>query len=155
MEATRSRHGWLHMFITHRPTLTLQLYTFICSGHVIQLVSALLRVNWQDFNWHDASRCPLARLSLLFNSLWWGTLSEAFWKSRYINHQETLSSYSKNSSKFVRQDFFVPKSMITFTAGAGPQCCKWREQNVIRERSKRKKFLCTPTFSYVGVRASK
>jgi len=26
MEATRSRHGWVHMFITHRPTLTLQLH---------------------------------------------------------------------------------------------------------------------------------
>jgi len=28
MEATRSRHGWVHMFITHRPTLTLQLHNF-------------------------------------------------------------------------------------------------------------------------------
>ena len=26
--ATRSRHGWVHMFITHRPTLTLQLHNF-------------------------------------------------------------------------------------------------------------------------------
>jgi len=28
MEATRSRHGWLHMFITHCPTVTLQLHNF-------------------------------------------------------------------------------------------------------------------------------
>ena len=28
MEATRSRHGWVHMFITHRPTVTLQLRNF-------------------------------------------------------------------------------------------------------------------------------
>jgi len=28
MEATRSRHGWVHMFIAHRPTLTLQLHNF-------------------------------------------------------------------------------------------------------------------------------
>jgi len=28
MEATRMRHGWVHMFITHRPTLTLQLHNF-------------------------------------------------------------------------------------------------------------------------------
>jgi len=28
MEATRSRHGWVHMFITHRPTVTLQLHNF-------------------------------------------------------------------------------------------------------------------------------
>ena len=29
--------------------------TSICSGLVVQVVSALLRGNWQDFNWHDAS----------------------------------------------------------------------------------------------------
>jgi len=28
MEATRLRHGWVHMFITHWPTLTLQLHNF-------------------------------------------------------------------------------------------------------------------------------
>jgi len=28
MEATRSHHGWVHMFITHRPTVTLQLHNF-------------------------------------------------------------------------------------------------------------------------------
>ena len=28
MKATRSRHGWVHMFITHRPSLTLQLHNF-------------------------------------------------------------------------------------------------------------------------------
>jgi len=28
MKATRTRHGWVHMFITHRPTLTLQVHNF-------------------------------------------------------------------------------------------------------------------------------
>jgi len=28
MEATRSRHGWVQMFITHRPTVILQLHNF-------------------------------------------------------------------------------------------------------------------------------
>jgi len=28
VEATRSRHGWVHMFITHWPTATLQLHNF-------------------------------------------------------------------------------------------------------------------------------
>ena len=28
MEATRSRHGWVHIFITHCPTVTLQLHNF-------------------------------------------------------------------------------------------------------------------------------
>ena len=59
MEATRSRHGWVHMFITHRPTLTLQLHNFDLFK-IVQVFSALLLGNWQDFNWHDASRCPSA-----------------------------------------------------------------------------------------------
>jgi len=28
MKTTRTRHGWVHMFITHRPTLTVQLHNF-------------------------------------------------------------------------------------------------------------------------------
>ena len=68
MKATRMCHGCVHMFITHRPTLTLKLYNFdlyrICctSTHV---VSALLRDNWEDFNWHDASRGPSKIAELL------------------------------------------------------------------------------------------
>jgi len=62
IEATQSRHGWVHMFIIYRPTVTL--LTSICSG-LVEVVSALLRGNWQDFNWHDASRCPSAIAELL------------------------------------------------------------------------------------------
>ena len=39
--------------------------TSICSGLVVQVVSALLRGNWQDFNWHDASCGPSAIAELL------------------------------------------------------------------------------------------
>jgi len=31
----------------------------------VDIVSALLRGNWQDFNWHDASRGPSAIAELL------------------------------------------------------------------------------------------
>jgi len=31
----------------------------------VQVVSALLRGSWQDFNWHDASRGPSAIAELL------------------------------------------------------------------------------------------
>jgi len=37
----------------------------MCSGLVVQVVSALLHGNWQDFNWHDASRGPSAIAELL------------------------------------------------------------------------------------------
>ena len=39
--------------------------TSICSGLVVQVLSALLLGNWQDFNWHDASRGPSAIAELL------------------------------------------------------------------------------------------
>ena len=50
----RMHHGWVHMFITHRPTLTLQLHNFDLFRTCRTRVSALLRGNWQDFNWHEA-----------------------------------------------------------------------------------------------------
>ena len=62
MKTTRTLHGWVHMFTTHRPTLTLQLHNFdlfrTCR-------TALLRGNWQGFNWHDASCGPSAIAELL------------------------------------------------------------------------------------------
>jgi len=62
MKATRTHHSWVHMFTTHRPTLTLQLHNFdlfrTCR-------TALLHGNWQDFNWQDASRGPSAIAELL------------------------------------------------------------------------------------------
>ena len=70
MKATWSRHGWVHMFITHCPTVTLQLHNFdllrLCRTSI---VSALLRGNWQDFNWQDASRGPSAIAELLVKIL--------------------------------------------------------------------------------------
>jgi len=62
MIATRTRHGWVHMFTAHRPTLTLQLHNFdlfrTCR-------TALLHGSWQDLNWHDALRGPSAIAELL------------------------------------------------------------------------------------------
>jgi len=67
MKASRTRHGWVHMFTTHRPTLTLQLHNFDLSR---TSRTALLRGNWQDFNWHDSSRGPSAIAELLVTLDW-------------------------------------------------------------------------------------
>jgi len=57
MEATRSRHGLVHVFITRRPTVTLQLYNFDLFRTCRR--SSFCTVVWQqDFNWHDASVVP-------------------------------------------------------------------------------------------------
>jgi len=66
MEATRTRHGWVQMFTTHRLTLTLQLHNF---DLLRTCRTALLDGNWQDFNWHDASRGPSAIAELLVKSV--------------------------------------------------------------------------------------
>ena len=62
MKATHVRHGWVHMFTTHWPTLTLQLHNFDLFR---TCCTALLRGNWQDFNWHYASHGPSAIAELL------------------------------------------------------------------------------------------
>jgi len=63
MEVTRSRHGWVHMFITHCLTVTLQLHNFdlfrTCRTSSFCTVV---------FNWHDASRGPSAIVELLVDS---------------------------------------------------------------------------------------
>jgi len=61
MKVTQMRHGWVHMFATHRSTLTLQLHKF----DLFRTCTALLRGNWQDFNWRDALRGPSAIAELL------------------------------------------------------------------------------------------
>jgi len=58
MKATRTRHGWV-------PTLSLQLHNFDLFRTCRTRVSALLRGNRQDFNWHDASHGPSAIAELL------------------------------------------------------------------------------------------
>jgi len=66
MKATRTRHDWVQVFITHRPTLTLQLHNFdsfrTCRASIFCTVA---RDNWQDFNWYDASRGLSAITELL------------------------------------------------------------------------------------------
>jgi len=69
MKATRTRHGWVHMFTTHRSTLTAQLHNFDLFRTCRTVVSSLLRGNWQDFNWHDASRGPSVIAELLVKML--------------------------------------------------------------------------------------
>ena len=81
MEATRSRHGWVHMFITRYPTVNLQLDNFnlfrTCRPSI---VSALLCGNWQDFNWHDASRGSSEIAELLVTcAVDWVDLYVRFW----------------------------------------------------------------------------
>ena len=50
MQATRSRHGWVHMFITHRPivlTVTLQLHNFDLFRTCRRPTSSFCIVAWQ------------------------------------------------------------------------------------------------------------
>ena len=75
------------MFIAHCHSVTLSNFiTSICSRLLVQIVSALLCGNWQDFNWHNASRGPSATAELLvsFNfsmhsiSEWYGPNTRAY-----------------------------------------------------------------------------
>jgi len=72
-KGTRSRHGWVHMFITHCLQLNLQLHNVdmvrACRTSSFYIL-AWLRGNWQDFHWHDASRGLSATVEL-FVYFWW------------------------------------------------------------------------------------
>jgi len=113
MKATRTRHGWVHMFTTHRPTLTLQL-------HNLDLFrtcrTALLRGNCQDFNWHDASRGPSAIAALLVR-LW---RHETVKPIVLVNHQsDVIKSSAKSLSVIVTVVFLHRHLAITRSAIAG------------------------------------
>ena len=57
--------------------------TLISSGLVVKVLSALLRGNWQDFNWHDTSRGSSAIAELLVSStvpkIWCVEKCTTFW----------------------------------------------------------------------------
>ena len=57
----------VHMFITHRPTVTPQIHHFYLfrTCRTSSFCTVALRGNWQDFNCHDASRGPSAIAELL------------------------------------------------------------------------------------------
>ena len=65
MKSTRTRHGWVHMFIIHRPTVTLQLHNFDLFRTCRTTSFCTVAWQWQDFNWHDASCGPSAIAELL------------------------------------------------------------------------------------------
>ena len=46
MKATRTRHGWVHLFITHRPTLILQLHNLDLFLRICR-TSSFCNVAWQ------------------------------------------------------------------------------------------------------------
>ena len=88
MKATRTRHGWVHIFITHRPTLTLQLHNFDLFRTCRKVVSALLHGHWQDFTDTTHRAVPRRQLSFLLEGGGvgggsmpsWTTHSVFFWK---------------------------------------------------------------------------
>ena len=58
MKATRMRHGWVHMFITHRPTLTLELHNFDLFRTC--LTSSFCTVVWQLARFQLTQRIALS-----------------------------------------------------------------------------------------------
>jgi len=59
----RSSSAVYSMILSHRSIS--DSWYLLDSWLVVQVVSALLRGSWQDFNWHDASRGPSAIAELL------------------------------------------------------------------------------------------
>ena len=84
--------------------------TSICSGLVVQVVSALLRGNWQDFNWHNASRghSAIAELLVALNSdIWWHQIYSFSWES--IDHRACIFFYFFVHFAFTKVDMCTKK----------------------------------------------
>jgi len=84
-------------------------WTSICSGLVVQVVSALLRGSWQDFNWHNASRDPWAIAELLgYNTGLMMSVDRPFWyRTSPVTHLRQLRdihelTYSMLTSRLLR-----------------------------------------------------
>jgi len=84
------------------------LITSIRSGLVVQVVSALLHGNWQDFNWRDASRGPSAIAELLVHIYYsvWSTVNKHIsekLKSCWLNVLGHLPELYSNTTYTVSQ----------------------------------------------------
>jgi len=100
-KATRSRHGWVHTFITHCPTVTLQLHNFYLFRTC--RTSSFCTVAWQlaNFNRHDALRGPSAIAELLFK------VRALFLMKIYIHcESQSNSRYSKYWKNYSRRNNF-------------------------------------------------
>ena len=94
MKATLLRHGWVHMFITHQPTLTLQLHKFDLFR---TCTSSFCTVAWQ-----------LARFQLTLRITWslgdsWASCSDVFCAARLFTwglmRSDFVISYTHNRAR--------------------------------------------------------
>jgi len=92
MKATRTRHGWVHIFITHRPTLTLQLHNFDLFRTCRKVVSALLRGHWQDFTDTTHRAVPRRQLSFLLQGGGVGGGSMPSWTTHSVFFERYITN---------------------------------------------------------------
>ena len=105
--------------ITHCLRLNLQLHTI---DLVVWVVSALLRGNWQDFNWHDASRGPSAIAELLVDMEASFHLSYSVLKGNFGTSEIRVLAYWILSQTRILK-FRRGKSLVLWTKLIDCRCC--------------------------------
>ena len=92
--------------------------TSICSGLVVQVVSALLRGNWQDFNGHDASRGPSAIAELFVTTAPRYASALQLWSCVCVCHKSVFyRNLWTNRAGFWHGSFL--RSILVYTALLG------------------------------------
>ena len=139
MKATRTRHGWVHIFITHRPTLTLQLHNFDLFRTCRKVVSALLHGHWQDFTDTTHRAVPRRQLSFLLQGGGVGGGSMPSWTThsvffeRYITNDWGLGNLqtAENEANLL---FLLGTQKLKGSA-PGPRCRLRPQTPIIGSRS--------------------
>ena len=113
------------LFITHCLRLNLQLHTIDLVRTCRIVVSALLRGNWQDFNWHDASRGASAIAELLVVD----SFKNMTWVTSVSNYSEFIEKQRKKTCNCVQ---FLPgqRPVMSFSHGAVTAIAIWKSAPV-------------------------
>ena len=94
MEATRSRHGWVHMFITHRPTVTLRRHNLDLSRTCC--TSSFCTVAWQ------LARFQLTRrIARSLGDSWASCYSQKSQRSGTANYRFCITLYRRCNKYFI------------------------------------------------------
>ena len=144
MKATPSRHGWVHMFITHRPTATLQLRNF--DSFRTCRTSSFCTVAWQL-----ALRSPSAIAELLALSIRPNGQSEILCTRLKLYRSSVRPDQSKTDviPAILLRDFIVIKSQVWHYSSRVAVAVAQHFPNTASIRCDFVTFVCIPWFNAV------
>jgi len=112
MKVTRMRHGWVHMFITHRPTLTLQL-------HNVDLFRTSRTSSFCTVAWQLARFQLTRRIARSLGDSWasWTEARDGEWQWHQLSRMQVCTSLQTDNHAST-----PPLTTQFLQAGRCPSC---------------------------------